>query len=209
MVCQSKWVRGADIEEAVWKRIAGLLLEPELLVEEIEKLSDPDSGTNEAISEELSQLEARLENIPKEQKRLVEGYRKGYYPDFMMREETERVEKEKLAAEQRLRELQQQLDRLERASGYKDEAVALAKRLNEGLGAMGFEERRELLRLLIDEIVYDDGGSMIIKTILPLGRLHPAPQEGDLGRGGTLLAPILTFPHERGKEFTIAQSRPG
>ncbi len=94
-----------DIEEAVWKKIAGLLLEPKLLVKEIEKLSDPESGTNEAINEELSQLKVRLENIPKEQKRLVEGYRKGYYPDFMMREETERVEKEKLDAEQRLKEL--------------------------------------------------------------------------------------------------------
>ncbi len=89
--------------------------------------------------------------------------------------------KEKLAAEQRLRELQQQLDRLERASGYMGEAVALAKRLNQGLDAMGFEDRRELLRLLIDEIVYDDRGSMIIKTILPLGRLHPASREGERG----------------------------
>ncbi len=63
---------------------------------------------------------------------------------------------------------------------------ALAKRLSQGLDAMGFEDRRELLRLLIDEIVYDDGGSMIIKTILPLGRLHPATREGDGGRGRTL-----------------------
>ena len=70
--------------------------------------------------------------------------------------------------------LQQQLERLERASGYKEEVEALAERLNQGLDIMGFEDRRELLRLLIDEIVYDDGGGMTIKTILPLGRLHPA-----------------------------------
>ena len=63
---------------------------------------------------------------------------------------------------------------------------ALAERLNQGLDIMGFEDRRELLRLLIDEIVYDDGGGMTIKTILPLGRLHPASREGGRGRGGTL-----------------------
>ena len=174
MVCQSKWVTGTDIEAAVWEKISGLLLNPVLLVKEIEKLSEPDSGTREAMSEELSHLKVRLENLPKEQKKLVEGYRKGYYPDFMMREETERVEKEKLDTEQRLSELQQQLERLERASGYKEEVEALAERLNQGLDIMGFEDRRELLRLLIDEIVYDDGGGMTIKTILPLGRLHPA-----------------------------------
>ena len=104
-VCQSKWVRGADIEAAVWEKTSGLLLNPELLVKEVEKLSEPESGTREVISEELTQLRVRLENIPKEQRKLVEGYRKGYYPDFMMREEADRVEKESLNAEQRLREL--------------------------------------------------------------------------------------------------------
>ncbi|MCH7625820.1 MAG: recombinase family protein [Chloroflexi bacterium] len=196
MVCQSKWVTGTDIEAAVWEKISGLLLNPVLLVKEIEKLSEPDSGTREAMSEELSHLKVRLENLPKEQKKLVEGYRKGYYPDFMMREETERVEKEKLDTEQRLSELQQQLERLERASGYKEEVEALAERLNQGLDIMGFEDRRELLRLLIDEIVYDDGGGMTIKTILPLGRLHPASREGK-GERSKVGYPILAFKHER------------
>ncbi len=173
-VCQSKWTRGTDIEEAAWQKISGLLLEPKLLVEEIEKLSEPESGTREVIYEELTHLKVRLENIPKEQKRLVEGYRKGYYLDFMMREETERVDKEKLDAERRLIELQRQLESLERASGYKGEVEALAKRLSQGLDVMSFEERRELMRLLIDEIVYDDEGTMTIRTILPLGRLQPA-----------------------------------
>ena len=46
-------------------------------------------------------------------------------------------------------------------------------------------QARELLRLLIDEIVYDDVGRMTIKTILPLGRLHPASREGErVSRGG-------------------------
>ncbi len=54
---------------------------------------------------------------------------------------------------------------------------SLAKRLSQGLDLMGFEGRRELLRLLIDEIVYDDGGGMTIKAILPFFRLHPASRE--------------------------------
>ncbi len=100
-----------------------------------------------------------------------------------MKEETEKVEKEKLDVEQRLRELQQQLEMLERASGYKGEVEALAKRLSQGLDVMSFEERRELMRLLIDEIVYDDEGRMTIKTILPLGRLHPASRRLRGGNG--------------------------
>lgn len=175
-VCKSGWVRGADLEAAVWEKISGLLLNPELLVKEVEKLAAPESGTREVLCEELSQIKDRLLNIPKEQRKLVEGYRKGYYPDFMMREETERVEEEKSNAEQRRMELERQLERLERANDYKGQVEDLANRLSQGLDVMGFGERRELLRLLIDEIVFEEG-RVSIKTILPLGRLHPASWE--------------------------------
>jgi len=42
---------------------------------------------------------------------------------------------------------------------------------------MSFDERRELLRLLVDEVVYDDG-QVTIKTIIPIGygQLRPIPQ---------------------------------
>ena len=35
-----------------------------------------------------------LEAMPYEQRRLVEGYRKGLYADFMMREDMELIQKE-------------------------------------------------------------------------------------------------------------------
>ena len=39
---------------------------------------------------------------------------------------------------------------------------------------MDFKQRRELLRLLVDEIIYDDG-QIAIKTVIPLveRQLHP------------------------------------
>ena len=39
----------------------------------------------------------------------MEGYRKGLYPDYMMREEMDRVSRERAAAEQSSRELETQL----------------------------------------------------------------------------------------------------
>jgi hypothetical protein len=54
----------------------------------------------------------------------------------------------------------------------------MAKRLSQGLDTMGFTERRELLRLLVDGITYDNG-EVSIKTIIPLEehQLHPASRE--------------------------------
>ena len=48
---------------------------------------EPNSTTREALEAELAQMRDRLETVPKEERRLMEGYRKGLYPDYMMREE--------------------------------------------------------------------------------------------------------------------------
>ncbi len=178
------------METAVWDTVTGLLRHPDLLMQELERLTQPDSATREALEEELAQVGKRLEELPKEESRLVEGYRKGFYDDFMMREEMEQVRSEQTSAEERRRELERQLAHLDRALSYKGQVEQLASRLSEGLDQMGFVERRELLRLLVDEVVYDEG-QVTIKTIIPLGgnderRLRPLPQggQGD-GRKGS------------------------
>ena len=61
------------------------------------------------LERELRLCIRRLKTIPEEQKRLVEGYRKGIYPDFMMREEMEVIGKDQSELEKRKAELEKQL----------------------------------------------------------------------------------------------------
>ncbi len=112
----------------------------------------------------------------------MEGYRKGLYPDYMMREEMDRVSRERAAAEQSSRELETQLARLDKALSHKGRVQDLARRLTGGLERMDFDDRRELLRLLVDEVIYD-AGLLTIKTVLPLEQLQPVPGRGIQGDG--------------------------
>ena len=68
------------------------------------------------------------------------------------------------------------LARLDKALSYRGQVEELARRLSTGLGAMDFHQRRELPRLLVDEVVYEEG-KVTIRTILPLEpqRLYPVP----------------------------------
>ena len=113
----------------------------------------------------------------------MEGYRKGFYPDILMREEIERVQREQAAAEDRRKELDRELARLDKAISYRGQVEEQARRLSTGLEAMDFCQRQELLRLLVEEVVYEEGKATI-RTILPLEpqRLYPVPQ-GVRGRG--------------------------
>jgi site-specific DNA recombinase len=175
--CSCKWVNGRALETTVWETVTGLLHDPDLLIRELENLAHPESPTRESLEVELAQVSKRLDDLPKEERRLVEGYRKGLYADFMMREEMQQIRKEQAAAEERYQELKHQLAHLDKAINYRGQIEQLAERLNAGLETMNFDERRELLRLLVDEVVYDDG-QVTIKTIIPLGngQLYPVSQ---------------------------------
>ncbi len=183
--CDCRWVNGKALESAVWETVTDLIRHPELLMRELERLTQPDSATREALEEELAVIEKRLEDLPREERRLVDGYRKGFYADFMMREEMDRVKEERAGADERRKELERQLSLLEKAMSYRESLEGFAGRVSVGLDTMGFDERRELLRLLVDEVVYEDG-EVTIKTILPVDgvRLHPEDQRVYGGREG-------------------------
>jgi len=166
--CSCKWVNGRALEMTVWETVMGLLRDPDLLVRELENLTHPDSATRETLGQELAQVTKRLEELPKEEQRLVEGYRKGLYADFMMREEMERVGRERATAEERYHELNRQLAHMDKALSYQGQIEELAQRLSASFEVMSFNERREVLHLLVDEVVYDNG-QVTIKTIIPLG----------------------------------------
>jgi hypothetical protein len=109
----------------------------------------------------------------------------------MMREEMERIRKERGDVDERCRQLELQLSRLDRAASYKSKVEDLAETLNCGLDQMDFDKRRELIRLLVDQVVYDQG-HVTIKTIIPLGdgdgQLHPISPAARAGR--TLPSPL-------------------
>jgi hypothetical protein len=67
------------------------------------------------------------------------------------------------------------LTHLDKAISYKGQIQALAKKLSKGLEIMDFRQRRELLRLLVDKVIYDYAGQVTIKTIIPVNecQLHP------------------------------------
>lgn len=170
--CTCKWVNGRALEAAVWDTVTNLLWHPEAMMLELERLTQIDSATREMMAEELGRIEKRFQEFPKEERRLVEGYRKGFYTDFMMREETERLRQERDTAEERRRELQRQLSHLDKAQTYQARIQELSQGVSRGLDLMDFTQRREFLRLLVDEVVYYDG-KVTIKTIIPSAVLFP------------------------------------
>ena len=108
----------------------------------------------------------------------MEGYRKGLYADFMMREEMEQIEKEQGELEKRKTELERHLAQKFLTQNQETHIKSLVERLSVGLNNLDFMGKQELLRLLVEKVFYDEQGVEIL-TIIPLGeQLHPIHRWG-------------------------------
>ena len=108
----------------------------------------------------------------------MEGYRKGLYADFMMREDMGLIQKEQGELEKRKAELEGQLAQRFLTQNQETQIKSLADRIGIGLGNLDFTGRQELLRLLIEKVCFS-GESIEIQTIIPMGsELHPIYRGG-------------------------------
>ena len=176
--CSCPEIKTEAIEPVVWDTISQLINNPDFLIQELHRRNADNSQTKEILERELQLCQARLKVIPEEQRRLVEGYRKGLYADFMMREDMERIQKEQGELEKRKAELERQLAQRFLTQNQEAHLRSLAEKISIGLDNLDFTGKQELLRLLVEKVFYN-GQSIEILTIIPLGeQLHPIHRGG-------------------------------
>jgi len=200
--CSCPEVKAEAVELVVWDTICQIVRDPDFLIQELHKHNTDNSQTKEILERELQLCRARLKAIPDEQRRLVEGYHKGLYADFMMREDMELIQKEQGELEKRKAELERQLAQRQLTQSQEARIRSLTEKNGAGLDNLDFAGKQELLRLLIEKVLYD-GQGVEIQTIIPLGeQLHPIHRGGL--RGWIFISPT-------GGEVSMMKSgsRPG
>jgi hypothetical protein len=102
----------------------------------------------------------------------------GLYADFMMREDMEQIQKEGADLEKRRAELERQLAQRFLTESQEAQVRSLAERISSGLNNLDFAGKQQLLRLLVEKVIYADQ-HVEIRTIIPLGeQLHPIHRRG-------------------------------
>ena len=74
-----------------------------------------------------------------------------------MREQMESIETNRQAVRGRLGELLTRLSQSKWASRHSGQTETFTRRISVGFDEMGSSDRRQRLRLVVDELVYDDG----------------------------------------------------
>ncbi len=157
-------IRAERLEELIWGEVKKVLEEPAVIVAGIESIGKGDEG---GLSEEAARVERDLEKVQLEEDRAIRLYVAGKITEEQLDHQrkfiTERLEslREKLS-DCRARESAQAGQR-----ALVERVVEWGERIGEGLDHLSEDKRRDVLRLLLDEVTIDRENRVNLTLAIP------------------------------------------
>ena len=158
------FINANKIEGRVWDEVCGVLKHPDVIVAGIESQVDQPS---ESLVEARAMTERELRDVQSEEDRLIRLYVAGKITEAQLDHQRKFIG-------ERLEHLRAKLDEYQARLAMEVSAEQAAARVqewavevNQGLDAMQPEERRELLKTVVDEITVDQDNNLEITIAIP------------------------------------------
>jgi site-specific DNA recombinase len=163
--CPARFIPAEQLDELVWHDLCEVLTHPEQIAAELARVQG-----GAWLSQEL---QARRENLRKGRfsvqqqcDRLTDAYLRAIIPlDEYERRRRDLEQKDQALAEQEAL-LSGEAERQIALSGLASSIDAFCRRVEEGLATATFEQKRELILLLIDRVIVTDG-KVEIRYVIP------------------------------------------
>src|SRR5436190_20487015 len=163
--CPARFIPASQLDELVWADLRAVLERPELVAQAVER-----AHSGAWVPGELRRRQATLcgvrASVTRQRQRLLEAYLAEVIDlaTFQRQDQTLGQQEADLLA--REREVAAQGERLAGLSAIARSMTAVLEQLRVGLGQAGFEQRRQLVELLIDRVVVTDG-QVEIRYVIP------------------------------------------
>ena len=155
------------LEEAVRSAVTEALQEPELLVREYQRRIS-ESSRLDSMEMERKQLSVAHRRVISQEDRITDAYRNEAVELGRYKAEMARLREHKRELDRRTQELERRQQQ-EQDSHYALEHLDLfCRRVTQGLDELTFEERQQLLRLVVEKVTVDNG-RVRIETVIPPG----------------------------------------
>jgi site-specific DNA recombinase len=203
--CRARYIPAQQLDAVVWQDLCDLLTHPEHIAQ---ALTRAQAGTwlpqeLQARREQLRQGRVSLEG---QLERLTDAYQGGILPLEEYQRRRRAVEQNRQVMERQAEQLLAQVDRHQELAGMIISIEGLCQRVSSGLQEATFEQKRQLVELLIDRVVVTNG-EVEIRYVFPttpqsehvrFGHLRtdyllPASRSGP---AGARAAPATLDPHE-------------
>lgn len=154
--CQSKAIRGDQLERQVWTDMQAFLRNPKPVLEQVQARLESDAKGTDEIRKQVTRLEGLLTQKATERSRVVGLYRRGRLTDADVDAQMEEIAKEETALQTQIAELHAKIAGADSISGTINSAQALLEKLRKRLdGPISFEQKRRLIEILVAGIRVD------------------------------------------------------
>ncbi|MDQ3133692.1 MAG: zinc ribbon domain-containing protein [Acidobacteriota bacterium] len=150
--CPSRFIPAKQLDDIVWQDLREVLCKPELLSQAL--------GRAWGGSWIPQELQARRENLRRGRKSLerqLERLTEAYLAEVIPLAEYERrrrdIEERQEVLDEQARQMERQVERTVELAGVVASVEEFAARIRQGLDGASFEQRRQLVELLIDRVV--------------------------------------------------------
>jgi site-specific DNA recombinase len=172
-VCNNRPVRLAEVDELVWARVLGLLEDPALIQAEIDRrlqtmrAAHPATGRRDALERDLTRAQAAL-------RRLLDGYQEQLITLDELRARTPELRKREAAVQTQLDALDAELHDAETYLKLTETLDAFRARLTANAEHMTVQQRQQIVRLVVREVVIGEDDVTIRHSIpVPTGDQPP------------------------------------
>lgn len=147
--CKNRGIRSKSLDEAVWTSLISILESPDLIEKEIlRRMSDLEKAP---IYQKQKILEGKREKLELESNRLLDAYQNECLELEELKKRLSIIKKEKNNVEREISEINSGLSK-KQCLELKDAVAYFSNHLSSSKDNLGLEEKRKLLRLLIQEI---------------------------------------------------------
>ena len=169
-------IRAERLEEPIWSEVKRVIQNPDLIVAGIDTLDAQEGG---GLEEEIAQAERDLRSIQMEEDRAIRLFVSGKITeaqlDLQRRFITERLE----SARARLDDY-----RAREAGGVEkrrlmETVLTWASDLGQGLDELTPEQRKEVLQMVVEQVVIDRDNNVDITLAIPIDDHYPEPNSNE------------------------------
>ena len=172
--CREKpYIRAEHLEEPIWSEVKRVIQDPDLIVAGIDTL---DTQGSSGLEEEIAQAERDLRSIQMEEDRAIRLFVSGKIAEAQL-------DIQRKFITERLENARAKLDdyRAREASGVEkrqlmETILAWARNVGQGIDELTPEQRKEILQMVLEQVVIDKDNNVDITLAIPIDDESPDPE---------------------------------
>ena len=163
--CLSRYTPAEALDDLVWQDLCCLLTHPELITQALERVQGG-KWLPQQLQARSKTLKRALAQLTRQEERLLEAYLAEVIALPELERKRQEIAQKRKALQAQLRQLEAQAEKRIEVAAVAASIETFCQRIRQGLEQATFAQRRQLVELLIDRVIVDDG-QVEIRYVIP------------------------------------------